>query len=165
MPACTTAAAAGSTEQQQQASSSASLWWASSSSSSSRGVGSDYSNSSLLGDAGPSNQQWLQALQIAGAVAAGSKHLGGVPVCDSCGSSISQQDGMQQYSCPGCGVARYCSSSCAAEDRSQHEAHCRCEVLGCLPSLWLASNADLTSWWGGGCNLKWIEGTAIGLLT
>jgi hypothetical protein len=31
------------------------------------------------------------------------------------------------YSCPACGVARYCSSICAAKDKRHHNRHCRCE--------------------------------------
>jgi hypothetical protein len=112
LPGCTTAAAADSTQQhqRQQASSRASLWWASSSSSS--------QHSSFT------NQQWLQALQLADPITCGVPRQ---PRCDCCGRRLQQQQqrGVAPAACPGCGVALYCSAGCAAKDSRSHARRCR----------------------------------------
>jgi hypothetical protein len=117
MPAPTPAAAAASLAQQPSDSSSSScLWWHDGSSSSSRIH---------------TNQQWLQELQQA-TCKAGPKSESTLRECDCCGSLLQLSSKQQQqpsvsayYSCAGCGMALYCSSSCRAADSRSHSRHCR----------------------------------------
>jgi hypothetical protein len=107
LPGCSTTATHSA---QQQAISRASLWWASSSSSQRCSY---------------TNQQWLQALQLADPITRGVPRQ---PRCDCCGRRLQQQE--QQMSvaaaaCPGCGVALYCSAGCAAKDSRSHARRCR----------------------------------------
>jgi hypothetical protein len=145
LPAPTPAAAAATLaqQQQQQPDVKASVWWLDSSSSSRKcSAAPTYNGSCVLRNAGPSNPQWLHAIELAtaaaAAAAAGDVSQAWMPpaVCDSCGSSLYFQEGVQPYICQGCGVARYCSSSCAADDRSQHAAYCRWAVCCVAVVAW-----------------------------
>jgi hypothetical protein len=116
-------------QQHQPGSSSSSLWWVS---------GSSSSSSNLCTH---TNEQWLQAVELETGFLAESGDtavcVAVQPVdCDCCRRPLAQLQGkkcntpgMQLYSCPACGVARYCNSSCAAKDSRNHNRHCRCEDL------------------------------------
>jgi hypothetical protein len=114
-PVLAPAAAAGTNSAQlPKPSSSSSIWWHSSISSSS------------AQQVALTNQQWLQALHYA---APGDDAPLDQLNCDCCSCPITlpqqQQADYVLYSCAGCGVAVYCSSSCRASDSRSHSRQCR----------------------------------------